>query len=620
MRNSGLHKLRSAIISFREILILLCLFTFLFSFSSCTGGFKDSDFPEEANYEFDEKSDSVFSVLLNYYNEDTDSAILKAIESEEQFIREKRYSDLVRLYSFLSEVYQYRKNDDYKALEYITKGIDIVAAHPDLQFDRTFLYINVGNIMYRYKLFDEAIYIYREVPKITDAGKKPGVMALIYNNIALSFQAMHECDTAKYYFDLTEKFIEESGISAAILKIQHYYYRSSLSLDCGEIDSIPVYYNKTETLFAGIDSVTSKYSRLSYIKQYWHDVSLNYYINKIRLLDKMAEYYKLKGDAETAMTYYARALDYSKISKDCVRGRDIFIGMSDACILLGNYDSALRYLDSALNQQGCDNTDYEGLSKIYIKESDIFEFRGDSNNAIECRKFADLYADSLKHQKFSDELVLKKMELAVKPVQLAMKNIELSRNDKIRTIENQNLIINFLLAVFIFISFALFIYYRLYKNLKKTQRELATRTIEKLKITNPVSAEKNKLSDAVEQDLLIKFEEEVLNKKAFLESNLTLNVIAEKLETNRSYISRIINTVYGMNFNDYINKLRINEACTIICNNTNPNFTIDHLFSEVGFTGKSTFYAAFKKYTGVTPAVFFKMNNMTGDHSELQSG
>ena len=111
-----------------------------------------------------------------------------------------------------------------------------------------------------------------------------------------------------------------------------------------------------------------------------------------------------------------------------------------------------------------------------------------------------------------------------------------------------------------------------------------------------------------------------MNKKAFLESNLTLNVIAEKLETNRSYISRIINTVYGMNFNDYINKLRINEACTIICNNTNPNFTIDHLFSEVGFTGKSTFYAAFKKYSGVTPAVFFKMNNMTGNHSDPQNG
>ncbi len=190
-----------------------------------------------------------------------------------------------------------------------------------------------------------------------------------------------------------------------------------------------------------------------------------------------------------------------------------------------------------------------------------------------------------------------------------MKNIELGKIKQEQVIERQSHFIQFLIFGLIFIILILIVYYRLYKNLKNTQQELAYKTIKNIKGTDVRTKAPNKMTDITEANLIEKFETEIIIAKAFLNTDLNLSLVADKLNSNRSYISVMVNKVYGMSFNDYINKLRIEESCQKIINNTNPNFTIDHLYSEVGFSGKSTFYNAFKKYVGVTPAVFFRLNS-----------
>ena len=163
--------------------------------------------------------DSTFAYLTDLYNNAPDSAIMVSLQLENQLLQERDNANLVRLYSFLSEIYQYRKNDDYKAMEYIIAAMDVVAANPELEFDKTYLYINVGNIMFRYGLFDEAIYVYRQIPNITDALHKPNVMALIYSNIALSFQSQGLCDSARQYFDYSARSIAETKLNRPMLKL-----------------------------------------------------------------------------------------------------------------------------------------------------------------------------------------------------------------------------------------------------------------------------------------------------------------------------------------------------------------------------------------------------------------
>lgn len=553
------------------------------------------------------EADSIFAILTDAYNHNPDSAIILASELELRFENDCNNRDLVRLYTFMSELYQYRKDNPDLALEYLTKALDLTAKNSEIKFDQTFLYINVGNIMYSYQLYNEAIYIYRQIPKITDLKDRPEVMALIYNNIALSFQMSGSEDSARIYFEKTRPFIEKTTSRRIILSIQYYNYLSALAYQIGDLDSIPIYFDKANMLFGGMEKVLKDYP-CEYSAQLWVDTRLDFYNNKIKAWDWMAAYYLDLKQIDSAIIMFEEALSFTRVTDDCMWCPQLYSNLSKSYFAIEDYNLALQYLDSSIYYLQTKYVNYKELELAFRSKAEIFDRQGGIDKVDKNIAIADRYRDTLLTKKSSEDLMVMKIELAVKPVQLAMKNVEISRNEKVQTIENQNLLIKMLVSALLLIAIALFVYYRLYLNLKKTRFQLAQKTIENIN-TKRSETTTGKLKDSVEHDLLQKIESELVNKKAYLESNISLQLIADRLNTNRSYISKIINSVYKMNFNDYINKLRINEACNIICNNTDPNFTIDHLYSEVGFVGKSTFYTAFKKYTGVTPAVFFKMNN-----------
>jgi len=73
-----------------------------------------------------------------------------------------------------------------------------------------------------------------------------------------------------------------------------------------------------------------------------------------------------------------------------------------------------------------------------------------------------------------------------------------------------------------------------------------------------------------------------------------------------SGLSKLMNTHSGSNFSDYINKYRVEEAKKLLGDNSFSAYTIVAIGLECGFNSKSTFYSAFKKFTGVTPTAFRK--------------
>ena len=113
---------------------------------------------------------------------------------------------------------------------------------------------------------------------------------------------------------------------------------------------------------------------------------------------------------------------------------------------------------------------------------------------------------------------------------------------------------------------------------------------------------------------------EVLNKyinteKAFLNPDLRIWDVCMKINSNRTYISNTINKVYQMNFNDYINKLRVEEVCKLIRENSS-NYTFDALSSACGFKSISSFNRAFKKFIKMTPSQY-KESLQTDNTSEV---
>lgn len=112
------------------------------------------------------------------------------------------------------------------------------------------------------------------------------------------------------------------------------------------------------------------------------------------------------------------------------------------------------------------------------------------------------------------------------------------------------------------------------------------------------------LSHELKQQLLKLLNEE----KIYKTNNINLEMLAEKLETNRHSASQVINEHFNMNFFNLINKFRIQEALEIFKNDRNNNLNIIDVAYDVGYNNKVTFNKAFKEETGITPSQF--INNI----------
>ncbi|MCB0730801.1 MAG: AraC family transcriptional regulator [Ignavibacteriae bacterium] len=148
----------------------------------------------------------------------------------------------------------------------------------------------------------------------------------------------------------------------------------------------------------------------------------------------------------------------------------------------------------------------------------------------------------------------------------------------------------------IYITISIFLYTLAIKSYK--QPEI------KVENTSQDSYKKSGLSDEkaeqIKQSLL-----DVMNTdKPFLDAKLNLNQLAEKIDISTHNLSEIINTKIEQNFYDFINSYRVEEVKKLITEDKNDKYNLLAHGFEAGFSSKSAYYSAFKKFTGMTPAQF----------------
>ncbi|MBE5320348.1 helix-turn-helix transcriptional regulator [Pedobacter sp. MR2016-19] len=95
-------------------------------------------------------------------------------------------------------------------------------------------------------------------------------------------------------------------------------------------------------------------------------------------------------------------------------------------------------------------------------------------------------------------------------------------------------------------------------------------------------------------------------QKPYLISELTLNQLASMMTLNSGILSRVINTGYNLNFNDFINGYRIKEVLSKIDDQEHKKITLLGIALDSGFNSKATFNRAFKKQMGKTPLEYIK--------------
>ena len=93
--------------------------------------------------------------------------------------------------------------------------------------------------------------------------------------------------------------------------------------------------------------------------------------------------------------------------------------------------------------------------------------------------------------------------------------------------------------------------------------------------------------------------------KIYLKSDLRLDEVAAMIQTNRCYISRLINEKYQCTFSEYINSCRIGYAQKLM--QQNPLMKQEVVASESGFSHVASFSRTFKRVTGMTPKEWLKL-------------
>ncbi len=105
---------------------------------------------------------------------------------------------------------------------------------------------------------------------------------------------------------------------------------------------------------------------------------------------------------------------------------------------------------------------------------------------------------------------------------------------------------------------------------------------------------------------LKKLQHFVTGEKIYLDPNLSLTQLAKAVRMSPSLVSDIINRGLGQNFNDYINRYRVETIVKRLSDDNYAHLSILAIALDNGFNSKATFNRVFKKITGKPPSEYRK--------------
>jgi TolB-like protein/AraC-like DNA-binding protein len=104
--------------------------------------------------------------------------------------------------------------------------------------------------------------------------------------------------------------------------------------------------------------------------------------------------------------------------------------------------------------------------------------------------------------------------------------------------------------------------------------------------------------------LLSYFEED----EPYLNPQLSLNIVSKEIKIHPNKLSFLINEIMGINFNEFLNRYRLQYFKKIALHPKFKHITILGLAYDSGFNSKSVFNTYFKKNEGTTPSKWVKLN------------
>lgn len=326
-------------------------------------------------------------------------------------------------------------------------------------------------------------------------------------------------------------------------------------------------------------------------KRFLEEVPPSMKTDSLYMLEEM---YRLKGDLKKA-TYYTDLL----IAMTDTAKNIIPIKIADNYFLKarllneeGKYGESNQWVDKLMDylRKSPNGNHEKRATKLY---ADNYEHLGNYKEALEYRnKQVEDMADKVNTDRIK---ILKAKEVAL---DVAQKDDEIAQQkDHARMLKW--IIWGTLGFIVMLIGLCTYIY-KMYKD----QRQLMSVIVERAQTDEEVVEKLEKQVDDRHAELFHQMKHELDDKKMFLDVNLSRESLAEHLGTNRTYISEAVSQMTGMNFPQYINRLRVSEAERRLHDATIDVSNLTEFGRTLGFASLSAFQNAFKRQTGMTLSAY----------------
>lgn len=322
------------------------------------------------------------------------------------------------------------------------------------------------------------------------------------------------------------------------------------------------------------------------------------------------EYLKNNKD-DLAFTNLKKALENGKISNDKLVLCDVHKAMAVYYRKKNKPDEAISYLKSAAGlAKEIKNPNF--LQEIYNEFSLVYGDAGDSKNALSYLRLKNEIADTISKKNAQKSYIEMMVKYETMKTQEEMAETKKNLDSLERDARNKRIILWGIIGILTIAAFLSIFFYRktisaflkLYKILSKKPFNDNRNIKTGLKVNSNDKQEPQVIDLNTVNIISDKLKVLLVEEKKYLDSSLTLNGTARLLSTNTAYLSRIINEQSGMNFSNYINKYRIEEAKKLLNERRQNSLTLEGIGKNCGFVSRSAFNSAFKKFTGLTPTEY----------------
>ena len=544
----------------------------------------------KVNNDFENEAKAYYQLgLTKYFTQNYDSAIFQFNNSQALWVQLNNNEQIALLYKLTGICYSY-KGDNLQALKYFNKSLQINLERNN-ESELAMIYGNIGMANRNLSNYQEAIESFIKALSYFDKTGDKNSQANTYNHLGNIFRDWENNDKALEYYKKALTISEEVNYT---------------TLTAGILNNMGIIYRKKGEFEKAVDYQT----RSLFIKEKMENIS-----GMAASFLGLGITYKQMGNFTSALTYYQKAKEIHKeVGDKSGEGADLGnIGLM--YIALKKPIQAIKYLE--LSNQIADSIQYTELLKNNAKGlSDAYELLKDYQKALYYSNLHHQLQDSIftseKHNQIEDietKYATEKKEQEIAMLQVQNELIESKNAQQEKSIQFKNLLLYGLAFFLILIVIGILAILGQLRQKNIAYKNLVKKNVELIECQNPDKKIRlqSKLTDKMVSDLITDLEKYFTNEKPFLLSDFQLNDCAKYLNTNSKYLSQVINDVYNINFNNFLNNYRISEACILLSGNDAKKYTIEAIAGKVGFHSKSAFNTSFKKVTGVTPS-FYQIN------------